>query len=66
MANKEPKVKKYRVRRFFKELKRVRWPSNRENWISFIKVVAFTVIFTVVVVLFATFVTFIWGQAGVK
>ncbi|AIA29195.1 preprotein translocase subunit SecE [Mycoplasmopsis californica] len=65
--NKQPtKTKKYRVRRFFKELKRVRWPSNSHNWTSFFKVVVFTVVFTIIIVLFATLIGLLWKTLGLK
>ncbi|TQC51550.1 preprotein translocase subunit SecE [Mycoplasmopsis mucosicanis] len=66
MVKKEIKQKKYRVRRFFKELKRVRWPSQKTNWMSFVKVVIFTVIFTAIVMGFATLITLLWSRLGIK
>ncbi|MBU4690433.1 preprotein translocase subunit SecE [Mycoplasma sp. ES3157-GEN-MYC] len=64
--NKTKKVKKYRVRRFVKEMKRIRWPSQKTNWTSFLKVVIFTLLFTAVVVLFATLITLIWTKLGLN
>lgn len=64
--DKTKKPKKYRVKKFFRELKRVRWPSNRTNWISFWKVIIFTTLFTIIVVLFATCVGLLWSRIGIK
>uniref|UniRef100_UPI003D28FA12 preprotein translocase subunit SecE n=1 Tax=Mycoplasmopsis bovis TaxID=28903 RepID=UPI003D28FA12 len=38
---KEAKKKKFLVRKFVKELKRVRWPSSKKSWASFIQVIVF-------------------------
>lgn len=60
------KVKKYRFRRFIKEMKRVRWPSQKTNWTSFLKIILFTAIFTIVVFTFATLITLLWSKMGVN
>lgn len=54
------KEKKFIVRRFVKELKRVRWPSNRKNWVSFWQIVIFTLIFVLAVFALATLFTLLW------
>lgn len=64
--DKTKKPKKYRIKKFFRELKRVKWPSNRTNWISFWKVIIFTTLFTIIVVLFATCVGLLWSRIGIK
>ncbi|ENY69405.1 Hypothetical protein MBVG_4280 [Mycoplasmopsis bovigenitalium 51080] len=64
--DKTKKPKKYRIKKFFRELKRVRWPSNKTNWISFWKVIIFATLFTIIVVLFATCVGLLWSRIGIK
>ncbi|QSF13520.1 preprotein translocase subunit SecE [Mycoplasma sp. Mirounga ES2805-ORL] len=71
MKNKEKKVKqkrkrKYFFRRFVKEIKRVRWPSSKTNWLTFLKVVVFTAVFTIVVVLFTTLIAFMFQKMGIN
>ncbi|QBF34406.1 preprotein translocase subunit SecE [Mycoplasmopsis phocirhinis] len=60
------KKKKYKIKKFFRELKRVRWPSQKTNWISFSKVVGFTLLFTIIVVLFATLISLLWTRIGIN
>ncbi|EGV00477.1 preprotein translocase subunit SecE [Mycoplasmopsis columbina] len=59
------KPKKYFFRRFFKEIKRVRWPSSKTNWSSFFQVVIFSSIFIGIVIIFATIFALIWKSAGI-
>ncbi|UUD35379.1 preprotein translocase subunit SecE [Mycoplasmopsis caviae] len=67
--DKETKVKKprkYLFRRFVKEMKRVRWPSSRKNWVSFVQIVIFAFIFTLCAVLLGVLFSLILTKAGVK
>ncbi|MCS4536555.1 MULTISPECIES: preprotein translocase subunit SecE [unclassified Mycoplasma] len=69
MTKNKPKVekkKKFKFRRFVRELKRVRWPSQKTNWISFLKVIAFTLLFTLIVMLFATLISLLWTKIGIN
>ncbi|WP_027120503.1 preprotein translocase subunit SecE [Mycoplasmopsis lipofaciens] len=59
---KDKKQKKYLMRRFVKEIKRVRWPSSKKNWTSFFQIIFFALIFTIVVIIFATLVSLIWTK----
>lgn len=63
---KTKKPKKFLFRRFVKEMKRVRWPSVRKNWISFAQIVIFTLIFTLCAVLLGVLFSLILTKAGVK
>ncbi|MGY5139132.1 preprotein translocase subunit SecE [Mycoplasmopsis gallinarum] len=60
------KEKKFIVRRFVKELKRVRWSSNRKNWVSFWQIVIFTLIFVLAVFALATLFTLLWTTLKVN
>lgn len=60
------KKRKYWIRRFVKEIKRVRYPSQKTNWVSFAQILIFAVIFTAVVTIFSTLVTLLWNVIGVK
>lgn len=60
------KEKKFIVRRFVKELKRVRWPSSRKNWVSFWQIVIFTLIFVLAVFALATLFTLLWTTLKVN
>lgn len=64
-AQKQAKKKKYLIRRFVKELKRVRWPSAKKTWVSFAQVIIFTIIFTLIVFGFTTLIFFIFKQSGI-
>ncbi len=63
---KEAKKKKFLVRKFVKELKRVKWPSSKKSWASFIQVIVFSLIFTLIVIGFVTLITFIFTKSGIK
>lgn len=63
---KKPRQKKYYFRRFVKEIKRVKWPSQRQNWISFFQIVIFTIVFTACVVFFATLIGWIFAKSKVN
>ncbi|EIN14869.1 preprotein translocase, SecE subunit [Mycoplasmopsis agalactiae 14628] len=63
---KEAKKKKFLVRKFVKELKRVRWPASKKSWAAFVQVIVFSMIFTLIVVGFVTLVTFIFTKSGIK
>lgn len=62
---KNKKEKKYYFRKFIKELKRVRWSKPKDNWMNFGKILIFTIIFTAIIVLFATGVSLIWTKLGI-
>ncbi|MGP1451743.1 MAG: preprotein translocase subunit SecE [Metamycoplasmataceae bacterium] len=64
--NKKIRQKKYYFRKFVKELKRVRWSKPKDNWIAFSQILLFTIIFTIIIVLFATGITLIWKQIGIE
>ncbi|WP_029512758.1 preprotein translocase subunit SecE [Mycoplasmopsis iners] len=67
--NKEKKIKKpkkFLIRRFVKEIKRVRWPSSKKNWSSFFQVVIFSSIFVSVVLIIATVFSLMWKGMNIK
>ncbi|MBZ4195460.1 preprotein translocase subunit SecE [Mycoplasma tauri] len=63
---KQEKKKKYYVRKFIKELKRVRWPSAKKSWASFVQVIIFTIIFTLIVIGFFTLVGLAFTKTGIN
>ncbi|WP_029513284.1 preprotein translocase subunit SecE [Mycoplasmopsis primatum] len=66
---KEPKTekkRKYLIRKFVKELKRVRWPSAKKSWWSFIQIIIFSAVFTLIAIGFVTLVTLIFTKSGIK
>ncbi|KUH47619.1 preprotein translocase subunit SecE [Mycoplasmopsis meleagridis] len=60
------KEKKFYFRKFIKEIKRVRWPSGRKNWVSFFQVIIFSAIFVAIVILIATLFSLLWGKTSVS
>lgn len=60
------KQKKYLVKKFVKELKRVRWPSAKKTWLSFSQTIIFTIIFTLVIFGFTTLIYLIFKQVGIS
>lgn len=63
---KKQREKKYYFRKFVKELRRVRWSKPKENWKAFAQIIVFTILFTTIVVLFATMITLIWKAIGIE
>ncbi|WP_051449507.1 preprotein translocase subunit SecE [Mycoplasmopsis cricetuli] len=60
MKNKQTKPKKYLIRKFIREIKRVKWPSNQTNVISLIKIFVFTLILAGFVIAITLLFTHIW------
>ncbi|UUM20076.1 MULTISPECIES: preprotein translocase subunit SecE [unclassified Mycoplasma] len=59
---KPPKHKRYFFRKIVKEIKRVKWPSNKTNVSSFIKILIFTLIIMAFVFLVSFVFTQIWAS----
>ncbi|BBU47738.1 preprotein translocase subunit SecE [Mycoplasmopsis felis] len=57
---KEPRKKRYWFRKFIKEMKRVRWPDTQTNLNNLIKIIIFTIIFTIFVSLLTFGFTKLW------
>lgn len=57
---KEPRKKRYWCRKFIKEMKRVRWPDTQTNLNNLIKIIIFTIIFTIFVSLLTFGFTKLW------
>ncbi|UUM19329.1 preprotein translocase subunit SecE [Mycoplasma sp. 1018B] len=64
LKNASKKEKKYFFRKWIKEIKRVRWPSKKTNWTSFLQVIIFSSLFVAFVVIVATVLTLIWNAVG--
>ncbi|MEA4115325.1 preprotein translocase subunit SecE [Mycoplasma sp. 744] len=64
LKNVSKKEKKYFFRKLIKEIKRVRWPSKKTNWTSFLQVIIFSSLFVAFVVIVATVLTLIWNTVG--
>ena len=54
-----------KVKRFFKELKRVRWPSAKESSSLFVKVLLFVGISSLILFALAIGLTALWNDLGV-
>lgn len=52
--------------RWIKEIKRVRWPSSKKNWKSFITVAIFSIIFVLIIIGLATVFSLIWRSTGLN
>lgn len=63
--NKKNKPKKYWIRHFFKELKRVKWPSGSYLAKNYFKVLIFVLIATILFFIILTIATLLWNKAGV-
>ncbi|QKT05525.1 preprotein translocase subunit SecE [Mycoplasma sp. OR1901] len=48
-AIKEPRKKRYWIRKTVKEVKRVRWPDAKTNTKNFVRIIVFTAIFALFV-----------------
>ncbi|MCU9937114.1 preprotein translocase subunit SecE [Mycoplasmopsis felis] len=60
MKQKKPRKKRYWFRKFIKEMKRVRWPDTQTNLNNLIKIIIFTIIFTIFVSLLTFGFTKLW------
>ncbi|UUD36557.1 preprotein translocase subunit SecE [Mycoplasmopsis citelli] len=54
------KPKRYWMRKIIKEIKRVKWPSNKNNVYSFIKILIFTLVIGAFVFIVSFAFTQIW------
>ncbi|EFF41595.1 preprotein translocase, SecE subunit [Mycoplasmopsis alligatoris A21JP2] len=59
---KKDKPKKYYLRKFFLDIKRVRWPSSKNNWSSMTKIIIFTLILVLFVFSVTTLFAYIWAK----
>lgn len=62
---KQQKNKKYPLRNFFLELKRVRWPSRSEAAKAYYKMLAFVIVFVIIFFVITLAVTYLWNYLGV-
>ncbi|WP_215743660.1 preprotein translocase subunit SecE [Mesomycoplasma hyorhinis] len=63
--NKKKKPKKYWIRHFFKELKRVKWPIGSYLAKNYFKVLIFILVATIVFFIILTIATVLWNKTGV-
>jgi len=54
-----------KIKRFFKELKRVRWPSGKEGWKTFFKSSAFIIVSALILFGIAIAFTALWASGGI-
>ncbi len=58
------KNKAYPVRNFFKELKRIIWPTSKKNWKYFFLVFAFIIFLVIIFAVVSWCVNGIWNVIG--
>ncbi|UUD36813.1 Uncharacterised protein [Mycoplasmopsis californica] len=63
---KPKKEKKYYLRKFFKDVKMIRWPDAKQTRTSFIIVIIFSIIFVLVVLLLMTLIGLAFSGMGVN
>lgn len=65
-ANLKPKKeKKYYLRNFIKEIKRVKWPTAKESNNAFWTTILFILICTILFLIITIIATYIWSKTGV-
>ncbi|VEU75894.1 preprotein translocase subunit SecE [Mycoplasmopsis columboralis] len=65
-TSKAKKPKRYWIRKFIKEIKRVKWPNSKTNVAAFIKILVFTLIITAFVFAVSFAFTHIWTSSGLS
>ncbi|QNM93355.1 preprotein translocase subunit SecE [Mycoplasma sp. Pen4] len=63
-SQKPPRKKIYFFRKVVKDIKRVRWPSAKTNWHNMIKIIVFTILFTLFVYGVSIGFTHLWSILG--
>lgn len=65
-SNKKNKPKKYLIRHFVKEMKRVKWPTAKQNWVSFTQTIVFAVLVTLFIFGFTALITYFFKGIGIN
>ncbi|WP_051616741.1 preprotein translocase subunit SecE [Mycoplasmopsis sturni] len=64
--DKNPRKKRYYVRKFIKEIKRVKWPDSQKNVSSLLKIILFTLIIGGFVIALTYGFSHLWAIYGLS